>query len=147
MNPRAQAWLVNAALWLAAALTLFPLAWMVSVSLMPTGASSTYPPPILPTSVTLDHYRDLFAAQHRPCFRTTAWVADERCVVTDDEHDDVQSGGSDGAGTCVLAKACGQERPKLQDPPPGCAVQDRRICAFLCVFTRDASLDPPRSDS
>ena len=39
MNPRAQTWLVNGALWLAAVLTVFPLAWMVSVSLMPTGAS------------------------------------------------------------------------------------------------------------
>jgi multiple sugar transport system permease protein len=64
VSPRAQTWLVNGALWLAAALTVFPLAWMVSVSLMPTGASSTYPPPILPAPVTLDHYRELFAAQH-----------------------------------------------------------------------------------
>ena len=64
MNRRVQTWLVNAALWFAAALTLFPLFWMLSVSLMPTGASSTYPPPIVPANFTLDHYRELFAAQH-----------------------------------------------------------------------------------
>ena len=64
MKARLPSWLVNGALWLGAAATLFPLLWMVSVSLMPTGASSTYPPPILPSALTLDHYRELFAAQH-----------------------------------------------------------------------------------
>lgn len=64
MSQRAQAWLVNGALWLAATATLFPLLWMLSVSLMPTGASSSYPPPIVPARLTLDHYRELFAAQH-----------------------------------------------------------------------------------
>jgi len=60
----AQAWLVNGALLAAAVLTLCPLLWMVSVSLMPTGASSTSSPPILPAHATLTHYRELFAAQH-----------------------------------------------------------------------------------
>jgi multiple sugar transport system permease protein len=55
---------VNGALWLGAALTLFPLLWMLSVSLMPTGASSSYPPPVLPQSVTLAHYRELFSQQN-----------------------------------------------------------------------------------
>jgi multiple sugar transport system permease protein len=64
MSARAASWCVNGALWLAAALTLFPLLWMVSVSLMPTGASASYPPPLLPPHVTLEHYRELFAQQH-----------------------------------------------------------------------------------
>jgi multiple sugar transport system permease protein len=64
MSTRGATWLVNGALWLLAAVTLFPLLWMLSVSLMPTGASNSYPPPILPATVTLEHYRDLFAQQH-----------------------------------------------------------------------------------
>ena len=42
-------------------LDAFPLLWMVSVSFMPTGAASTYPPPLLPAQPTLDNYRELFA--------------------------------------------------------------------------------------
>ena len=52
---------VNAALALLAALTLFPLAWMVCASLMAPGEASTYPPPVLPASATLENYRVLFA--------------------------------------------------------------------------------------
>jgi multiple sugar transport system permease protein len=51
---------VNGLLWLAALTALAPLAWMVSVSFMPAGASSTYPPPLLPQHATLAHYRELF---------------------------------------------------------------------------------------
>jgi multiple sugar transport system permease protein len=64
MSERRQSWLVNGLLWLGAAVTLFPLLWMVSVSLMPTGASASYPPPILPMHASLVHYRELFAQQH-----------------------------------------------------------------------------------
>jgi multiple sugar transport system permease protein len=64
MRLRSRGWLLNGLLWLLAALTLFPLLWMVSVSFMPTGASASYPPPILPTGATWQHYRDLFAQQH-----------------------------------------------------------------------------------
>ncbi len=64
MSSRLPTWLVNGALWLGAAATLFPLLWMLSVSLMPTGAASSYPPPFIPSTFTLAHYRDLFAAQH-----------------------------------------------------------------------------------
>ncbi len=42
------------------AITLSPIVWMLSVSLMPAGASSTYPPPFLPDDVTLEHYGSLF---------------------------------------------------------------------------------------
>ena len=64
MSTRAATWGVNGALAVAAALTVFPLLWMVSVSLMPTGASASYPPPILPSHATLGHYRELYAQQH-----------------------------------------------------------------------------------
>lgn len=61
MNARAAGWIVNGALAALAAVTLFPLVWMVAVSLMPAGASATYPPPLVPSDPTLDNYRELFA--------------------------------------------------------------------------------------
>ena len=63
MNTRWPAIAVNVALALIAALTLFPLAWMVSASLMAPGEASHYPPPLLPKAATLDNYRELFAAR------------------------------------------------------------------------------------
>jgi multiple sugar transport system permease protein len=51
---------VNGALVLAAALAIAPLLWMVAVSLMAAGESSTYPPPLLPDAPTLAHYQALF---------------------------------------------------------------------------------------
>jgi multiple sugar transport system permease protein len=50
---------VNGALLAAAALAVAPLVWMVSVSLMAAGESSTYPPPLLPEAPSLEHYRVL----------------------------------------------------------------------------------------
>jgi multiple sugar transport system permease protein len=52
---------VNATLIAAAVLTAFPLFWMFSVSFMPAGVASSYPPPLLPDNPTLDNYRVLFA--------------------------------------------------------------------------------------
>jgi multiple sugar transport system permease protein len=52
---------VNLALALIALLTLLPLGWMVSASLMAPGEASTYPPPMLPRLPTLANYRLLFA--------------------------------------------------------------------------------------
>jgi multiple sugar transport system permease protein len=52
---------VNAALIVGAILTAFPLLWMLSVSFMPRGVASSYPPPLLPEAPTLDNYRELFA--------------------------------------------------------------------------------------
>ncbi len=40
--------------------TLAPLVWMVSASFMPTGQSSTFPPPFFPRTFTLEHYVSLF---------------------------------------------------------------------------------------
>ncbi len=58
---RLQALLVNGALAAFALLALAPLAWMVSVSFMPMGEASGFPPPLLPSAVTLDNYSELFA--------------------------------------------------------------------------------------
>ncbi len=43
-----------------AALALFPMLWMVSASLMPAGEANTFPPRLLPSHPTLEHYRTLF---------------------------------------------------------------------------------------
>mgnify|MGYP001223000277 CR=1 FL=1 len=61
MKERGPAIAVNAALALLAALTLFPLAWMLSASFMAPGEASHFPPPLLPRDATLDNYRALFA--------------------------------------------------------------------------------------
>jgi multiple sugar transport system permease protein len=52
---------VNGALTVIAVLTLMPLAWMVSASLMAPGEASRFPPPLLPSAPTLENYRELFA--------------------------------------------------------------------------------------
>jgi multiple sugar transport system permease protein len=52
--------LLHGALALAAVLSLAPLLWMVSASLMPAGEATAYPPRLLPQRVTLEHYRALF---------------------------------------------------------------------------------------
>ena len=51
---------LHAAVIALAALTLTPLVWMVSASLMPSGEATTMPPPFLPRHVTFAHYLELF---------------------------------------------------------------------------------------
>ena len=51
---------VNGLLLGAATVSLFPLLWMVSVSLMAPGEASTFPPRLLPGQATLENYRELF---------------------------------------------------------------------------------------
>jgi multiple sugar transport system permease protein len=51
---------VNGVLFVAAAVTAFPLLWSISVSFMAAGEASTFPPPLLPRAPTLEHYRELF---------------------------------------------------------------------------------------
>jgi multiple sugar transport system permease protein len=51
---------VNGALLVLGLVTLAPLLWMVSASLMPTGEAASLPPRLLPSTATLEHYRDLF---------------------------------------------------------------------------------------
>ncbi|MDY7228814.1 carbohydrate ABC transporter permease [Hyalangium rubrum] len=61
MRLRSRAILVNAALLAAAAISLGPLVWMVSVSFMAPGEASNTPAPLLPRAATLENYRQLFA--------------------------------------------------------------------------------------
>jgi multiple sugar transport system permease protein len=53
--------LINGALALCALACAAPLLWMLSVSFMPAGQASSFPPPLLPQGGTLDNYRQLFA--------------------------------------------------------------------------------------
>ncbi|ATD67725.1 sugar ABC transporter permease [Luteimonas chenhongjianii] len=58
---RWSAWAVNGALVALAVVALAPLLWMLSVSFMPTGEASGFPPPLLPSAITFDNYQELFA--------------------------------------------------------------------------------------
>jgi multiple sugar transport system permease protein len=49
-----------ALLVIGAFIALFPMLWMVSASLMPTGEASSYPPRLTPSHVTFAHYGELF---------------------------------------------------------------------------------------
>ena len=60
MNRRLSRLLLLAALVLGAVVVAFPLFWMASASLMPAGEANTYPPRLLPSHPTLQHYRALF---------------------------------------------------------------------------------------
>jgi multiple sugar transport system permease protein len=51
---------LHAVLLVGSALTLLPLAWMVSASLMPAGEATAVPPRLLPSAPTLAHYRELW---------------------------------------------------------------------------------------
>jgi len=61
MRRRLEATVIHAVLIAAATLTLLPLLWMVSASLMPAGEASTLPLRLWPSAPTLEHYRALFA--------------------------------------------------------------------------------------
>jgi multiple sugar transport system permease protein len=61
VTPRLALPIVNGLLVGLMAVSLFPLLWMLSVSLMPPGAASALPPPLLPDAPTLDNYRELFS--------------------------------------------------------------------------------------
>ena len=61
MNPRAAKAIINGVLIGVAAVVLFPLLWMVSVSFMQPGEASAFPPPLLPAHATLANYHELFA--------------------------------------------------------------------------------------
>lgn len=51
---------VHTALTIGAVLTIIPLLWMLSASLMPQGEATAFPPRLFPSRVTFDHYHDLF---------------------------------------------------------------------------------------
>lgn len=51
--------ILNGLLGLIALISLIPVLWMVSASLMQTGEASTFPPPFFPSHPTFEHYRAL----------------------------------------------------------------------------------------
>lgn len=51
--------LINIALVAGAIATVAPLLWMFSASVMPTGEATAFPPRLLPSRVTFEHYGDL----------------------------------------------------------------------------------------
>jgi multiple sugar transport system permease protein len=53
--------IVNGLLLGMAAVSLFPLLWMLAVSFMAPGEASAFPPPLVPAHPTLENYRQLFA--------------------------------------------------------------------------------------
>jgi multiple sugar transport system permease protein len=55
---------LHAALAAGALLTLLPLVWMVSASLMPAGEATELPPRFWPSRITLEHYRALVGGLH-----------------------------------------------------------------------------------
>lgn len=55
--------LLNLAVAALGLIVVFPLVWMLSVSFMATGEAANFPPPLLPKTWTLEHYRDLFVSQ------------------------------------------------------------------------------------
>lgn len=60
MNPRIAKALINGFLIGGSIVALFPLLWMLSVSLMRPGEASALPPPLLPAHATLQNYHALF---------------------------------------------------------------------------------------
>jgi multiple sugar transport system permease protein len=57
---RATKILLYVLLLVGAAISLLPMFWMVSASLMPSGEASTFPPHFVPTTITFEHYFSLF---------------------------------------------------------------------------------------
>jgi multiple sugar transport system permease protein len=61
LHNKPRALLLNGLMLGAGILTSFPLLWMLSVSLMAPGESSSFPLPLVPRSATLHNYRELFS--------------------------------------------------------------------------------------
>lgn len=60
MSTKRNTIIVNGLLILGTLFALAPLLWMLSVSFMPRGEASTFPPPLLPSAATFDNYHELF---------------------------------------------------------------------------------------
>lgn len=54
--------LIHLALIVGAIATAIPLLWMLSASFMPQGEATSFPPRLIPSRITLEHYRDLFTS-------------------------------------------------------------------------------------
>lgn len=64
MRRALQATLLHLVLAAVAFVTVLPLLWMVSASLMPAGEATALPPRLVPSAVTLEHYAALFRRLH-----------------------------------------------------------------------------------
>ena len=60
MKPRVRSVLVHVALAVIGIVSIAPLVWMISASLMPSGEANSYPPLFFPSKPTLGNYRELF---------------------------------------------------------------------------------------
>ena len=60
MSRRADKILLHAVLIAGGVITLFPIFWMLSASVMATGEATSLPPHIVPHAPTLAQYRELF---------------------------------------------------------------------------------------
>jgi multiple sugar transport system permease protein len=54
--------LIHAALIVGAIATVIPLLWMFSASVMPQGEATKFPPRLIPSRVTFEHYQTLFTS-------------------------------------------------------------------------------------
>jgi multiple sugar transport system permease protein len=61
---RIEATVVNGLLVLGALVCSAPLLWMLSVSFMPAGEATAFPPALVPSEPTLSNYRELFSRLH-----------------------------------------------------------------------------------
>jgi multiple sugar transport system permease protein len=52
--------MLHALLIVTAALSLLPMLWMIAASFMSAGEANTFPPKLLPSDPTLEHYRTMF---------------------------------------------------------------------------------------
>lgn len=60
MKPTVIRSVIYGLLGIGSVLTVLPLLWMASASVMPAGEAGSLPPPFFPGEATLDHYRRLF---------------------------------------------------------------------------------------
>ncbi|HEX3601155.1 MAG TPA: carbohydrate ABC transporter permease [Lacipirellulaceae bacterium] len=60
MISKLQTWILHVVLIAGGLVTVYPLAWMVTASLMPTGEAQSFPPRFWPSHITFAHYADLF---------------------------------------------------------------------------------------
>lgn len=60
MNRQLKKWLIYGLLGITFCFAITPLLWMLSASFMPSGEANLYPPRILPSRFTLEHYQALF---------------------------------------------------------------------------------------
>ncbi len=64
-----------------AALTFMPFLWMITTSVMPTGAANVYPPKFIPTTLDFSHYVTLFSRLNLANYFFNSFVVSSGVVV------------------------------------------------------------------